>query len=34
MFTSFVLTIDSATSAIKQLRMNERSGNYVNYDIK
>lgn len=34
MFTSLVLTIDSATSAIKQLRMNERSGNYVNYDIK
>ena len=33
MFTSFVLTIDSKTSAIHQLRMNERAGNYINYDI-
>lgn len=34
MFTSFVLVIDTKTSAIRQLRMNERAGNYVNYDIK
>jgi hypothetical protein len=34
MFTSFVLVVDTKTSAIRQLRMNERAGNYVNYDIK
>lgn len=34
MFTSFVLVVDTKTSALRQLRMNERAGNYVNYDIK
>lgn len=34
MFTSFVLVIDAKTSALRQLRMNERAGNYVNYDFK
>ena len=34
MFTSFVLVVDAKTFAIRQLRMNERAGNYVNYDIK
>ncbi len=34
MFTSFVLVVDAKTSAIRQLRMNERAGNYINYDIK
>ena len=34
MFTSFVLVVDAKTSAFRQLRMNERGGNYVNYDIK
>ena len=34
MFTSFVLVVDSKTSALRQLRMNERAGNYVNYDFK
>ena len=34
MFTSFVLVIDAKTSAFRQLRMNERAGNYVNYDFK
>jgi len=34
MFTSFVLVIDTKTSALRQLRMNERTGNYVNYDFK
>ena len=34
LFTSFQLTIDERTSAIRQLRMNERGGNYVSYDIK
>ena len=34
MFTSFVLVVDAKTSALRQLRMNERAGNYVNYDIK
>lgn len=33
MFTSFVLVIDSKTWAIRQLRMNERAGNYVNYEF-
>lgn len=34
MFTSFVLVIDAKTSALRQLRMTERAGNYVNYDFK
>jgi len=34
MFTSFVLVVDAKTSAFRQLRMNERAGNYVNYDFK
>ena len=34
MFTSFVLIIDAKTSAIVQLCMNERAGNYVRYDFK
>jgi len=34
MFTSFVLVVDEKTSAIRQLRMNERAGNYVNYEFK
>lgn len=34
LFTSFVLTIDSRTSAIRQIRMNERGGNFINYDLK
>jgi len=34
MFTSFVLVVDTKTSAIRQLRMNERAGNYINYDFK
>jgi hypothetical protein len=34
MFTSFVLVVDAKTSAFRQLRMNERAGNYINYDFK
>lgn len=34
MFTSFILVIDAKTSALRQLRMNERAGNYVIYDFK
>lgn len=34
LFTSFVLVIDAKTSAIRQLRMNERAGNYINYEFK
>ena len=34
MFTSFILVVDAKTSALHQLRMNERAGNYVNYDFK
>ena len=34
MFTSFVLVVDSKTSALRQLRMNERAGNFINYDFK
>lgn len=34
MFTSFVLVVDAKTSAFRQLRMNERGGNYINYDFK
>ena len=33
-FTSFVLVVDAKTSDFRQLRMNERGGNYVNYDFK
>lgn len=31
MFTSFVLTVDAKTSALKSLRMNERKGSYTEY---
>ncbi len=34
MFTSFVLVVDAKTSAFRQLRMNERAGNYISYDFK
>lgn len=34
LFSSFVLTVDAKTSAVIQLRMNERSDNYINYDFK
>ncbi len=34
MFSSFTLVIDDNTSALKSLRMNERSGNYIHYDFK
>ena len=34
MFTSLVLVVDAKTSAMRQLRMNERGGNYINYDFK
>ena len=34
MFTSFVLVVDAKTSDFRHLRMNERGGNYVNYDFK
>ena len=34
MFTSFVLLIDSKTSAMKLLRMNGRSGSYTEYTFK
>ena len=34
LFSSFVLTIDTNTSAIRQLRMNERGSNYINYELK
>jgi len=34
LFSSFVLTIDAKTSAILQLRMNERGSNYINYEFK
>jgi hypothetical protein len=34
MFTSFVLVVDTKTSSFRQLRMNERDGNYVIYDFK
>lgn len=33
MFTSFVLTIDAKTSALKSLRFNERKGNYTDYQF-
>ena len=31
MFSSFVLTIDVATSQLRTLRMNEKAGNYTEY---
>lgn len=31
MFTSFVLTVDAATSQLRSLRMNEKAGNYTEY---
>ncbi len=31
MFSSFVLTIDAATSQLRTLRMNEKAGNYTEY---
>ncbi len=34
MFTSFLLVVDEKSSAFRQLRMNERAGNYINYDFK
>ena len=34
MFTSFVLVVDAKTTSLRQLRMNERAGNYINYDFK
>ena len=34
MFTSIILVVDSKTSVLRQLRMNERAGNYVNYEFK
>jgi hypothetical protein len=34
LFTSFELTIDSKTSAMRRLRMNERKGNYTEYTFK
>jgi hypothetical protein len=33
MFTSFVITLDSKTSEIKSLRMNEKGQNYTQYDF-
>ncbi|MBP3776277.1 MAG: outer membrane lipoprotein carrier protein LolA [Prevotella sp.] len=34
MFTSFVLVIDTKTSTFKTLRMNDRSGGYMEYTFK
>lgn len=34
MFTSFVLVIDSKTSAMKSLRMNQKGDNYIEYQFK
>ncbi len=34
LFTSFVLVTDAKTKAIRQLRMNQRAGNYINYTFK
>ncbi|MBQ9642234.1 MAG: hypothetical protein IJV06_11850 [Bacteroidaceae bacterium] len=33
MFTSFVITINTQTSEIRSLRMNEKGQNYTNYDF-
>lgn len=34
MFTSFVLIVDAKTSAFKTLKMNDRSGGYMEYSFK
>ncbi len=34
MFTSFVLVVDAKTSAFKTLKMNDRSGGYMEYTFK
>lgn len=34
MFTSFVLVVDTKTSSFKTLRMNDRSGGYMEYTFK
>lgn len=34
MFTSFVLVVDTKTSKLCQLRMNERADNYISYDFR
>lgn len=34
LFTSFVLVIDTKTSAIRELRMNGRKGDYTDYKMK
>ena len=34
MFTSFLLVVDAKTSAIQQIRMNGRKGDYIDYIIK
>ncbi|MBP5339635.1 MAG: outer membrane lipoprotein carrier protein LolA [Prevotella sp.] len=34
LFTSFVLTIDAKTSAIRSLRMNGRKGDYTDYKVQ
>ena len=34
MFTSFVLTVDSKSSAMKRMRMNGRNESYTEYIIK
>lgn len=34
LFTSFVLVVDAKTSAIRQLRMNGRGGDYTEYKMK
>lgn len=33
MFTSFTLTVDPKTAALKSMRMNEKGGNYTQYDF-
>lgn len=33
MFSSFVLTIDTRTSELRSMRMNERAGNYTEYNF-
>lgn len=34
MFTSFVMSIDTKSSTLKSLRMNERAGNYIEYTFR
>ena len=34
LFTSFVLVVDAKTSAIRELRMNGRKGDYTDYKIQ